>query len=158
MTYKSFILLIATASLLLFLATGTPTKRVAIGSDDCDPYAYCNGHKFPSQVTLNAHIITCDNMPTPRDRCCLPQANHFVCYAIRANNVKLNYDENNNAKSTDFTGLCNAMARSYGNRTGKHSSAVIKNEGGTFVWRYGEWAPVELGTKHVETLACEILP
>jgi len=144
--------------LLLILATATPIGGQAKGSGDCDPYPYCNGRTFPNNVDLEARHIKCDNALTPRDHCCLPQARHLVCYNIKVDGADLNYNEANNARSTDFAGLCGAMARLFGNRTGKHSSAVIKNGGGTLVWRYGEWAQVEAGTKHVENIACQILP
>jgi hypothetical protein len=106
---------------------------------------------------LNSRKIKCDQLPSPRDRCCLPQAKHLVCYNIKVDGLDLNYDASNHAMSTDFTGLCRAMALTRGNRTGKHSSAVIANVGGTLVWRYGEWSHSTQSTQHVDNLACEIL-
>lgn len=124
---------------------------------DCDPYAYCDGHNFPAEVMLTARVIKCDQAPTPRDRCCLPQAKHFVCYNIMVDGQNLNYDTTNYARTTDFTGLCDAMARQRGKTTGKYSSAIMEGRGGHLVWRYGVWTEVEAGAQHIKNLACEIV-
>ena len=42
-----------------------------------------DGHNFPAEVMLTARVIKCAQAPTPRDRCCLPQSKHFVCYNIK---------------------------------------------------------------------------
>jgi hypothetical protein len=145
------------ALLFVLLVSASPAERVIRSTRDCDAYAYCQGQTFPNDVMLNSRKIKCDGSPSPHDRCCLPQARHFVCYDIKVDGLDLNFDSANNAKSTDFTGLCSAMAQTRGNRTGKHSSAVIANGGGRLVWRYGEWSHTDPGTQHVENLACEIL-
>lgn len=124
---------------------------------DCDSYAYCEGQSFPNKVTLAARFVNCDQVPQPKDRCCLPQAKHKVCYGITVDGQYLNFDSDNYARTTDFTGLCNAMAQSMGFKVGRHSSAVLDEGGGHLVWRYGEWTEVEAGAKRIKNLACEIL-
>jgi len=145
----------------VMLVNGSLFKRFAKRSTDCDPYPYCNGENFPTRVKLDEYVISCDPVVTVRDRCCLPQAKHLACYNIKVNGADLNFDATSNIMSTDYTGLCRAMAETLKHRTGKHSSAVIENGGGDIVWRYGEFDRESImrnkGTKHVKTLACEIL-
>ncbi|ESO00168.1 hypothetical protein HELRODRAFT_192619 [Helobdella robusta] len=123
----------------------------------CDPYSYCEGTKFPNKVPLAARLINCDLVPDPRDRCCLPQAKHVVCYGITVDGQYLSYDVESYPKTTDFSALCAAMARSQGHTPGKHSSAILANGGGDLVWRYGEWAEVQSGEQRIKNLACEIV-
>jgi len=161
MTRFGFVFLWPFLMTMLIMVSGTPFRRHAKRSTgDCDPYPYCNAQSFPRNFVFDGRPVVCDQAVSFRDRCCLPQAKHFVCYNIKVNSEDLNFDTTNNAKSTDFTGLCNAMARSLGKTPGKHSSAVIQNSGGKIVWRYGEFVALvdtAVGTKHVENLACEIL-
>lgn len=44
---------------------------------------------------------------------------------LRVDGQNLNYDTTNYARTTDFTGLCDAMARQRGKTTGKYSSVSI---------------------------------
>jgi len=157
----AFVFLWSCVVTMLAVTSGTPFKRLAKRSTECDPYPYCNAENFPRNFVFDGRPVTCDQAVSARDRCCLPQARHVVCYDIKVNGEDLNFDTASNAKSTDFTGLCNAMARSLGKRTGKHSSAAIGPSGGKVVWRYGEFVTLEpsaMSNKHVEHLACEILP
>ena len=146
-----------TVAVLLFSVTFAKPSTQQHEGRDCDPYAYCDGTNFPVEMTLVARAIRCDNAPTPRDRCCLPQAKHFVCYNIMVDGQYLNYDTENYARTTDFTGLCDAMARMRSKSTGRYSSAIMVNGGGQLVWRYGAWTEVEAGSQRVRHLACEIV-
>jgi len=126
---------------------------------DCDPYAYCDGTSFNNTMRLSMRTVKCDRAPHPRDHCCLPQAKHFVCYGISVDGMKLNYDSDP-LRTTDFTGLCAAMAKlqAPNKKVGKHSSATVDSgPGGNLVWRYGDWNEMEEGTKYIKNLACEIV-
>lgn len=153
---RSLLRVILVAVMLSAAAVAKPSRQQHEGRD-CDPYAYCDGINFPNDLTLVARAIKCNNAPTPRDRCCLPQARHFVCYNIMVDGQYLNYDTENYARTTDFTGLCDAMARVRGKSTGKYSSAIMDNGGGHLIWRYGAWTEVEAGSQHIKNLACEIV-
>ena len=41
-----------------------------------------DGRSFNATMLLSVRRVTCDRAPQPRDHCCLPQATHYVCYAI----------------------------------------------------------------------------
>jgi len=159
--YLRFLILFSFVLTAIILVNGSPFKRHVKRATDCDPYPYCNGQNFPNKVKLDNYFIVCNQAISARDRCCLPQAKHLICYNIMVNGTKLNFDSSSNFKSTDYTGLCRAMADTMGHRPGKHSSAVVENTGTDFVWRYGEFFRFEhgmqAGTKHVKDLACEIL-
>jgi hypothetical protein len=109
-------------------------------------------------MLLSMRTVKCDVQPIPREHCCLPQARHFVCYSISVDGMKLNYDSDP-LRTTDFTGLCAALLKLQNSKSkpGKHSSATVETgPGGNLVWRYGEWAQTEAGTKYIKNLACEI--
>lgn len=126
---------------------------------DCPPYAYCDGTSFNATMVLSVRKVMCDRAPQPRDHCCLPQATHFVCYGITVDGQYLNYD-NRPLRTTDFTGLCAAMAKlqAPNKKIGKHSSATVEGgRGGRLVWRYGDWTEVEDGTQYIKNIACEVV-
>jgi hypothetical protein len=145
-------------ALLVVLVAITSSLPTSPGSGaDCDPYPYCDGTSFNATMILSVRKVTCDRARHPRDHCCLPQAKHFVCYGITVDGQYLNYDTDP-LRTTDFTGLCAAMAKLHapGKKVGKHSSATIDvGHGGTLVWRYGDWTETERGTQYIKNVACE---
>lgn len=153
-----------TLALLLFVGVivdSAPSGTASTAAEaDCEPYSYCDGTSFNETLLLSMRKVKCDRVPHPRDHCCLPQARHLVCYGISVDGMKLNYDSDP-LRTTDFTGLCAALAKLQVPRmkVGKHSSAIVDNgPGGNLVWRYGEWTETDVGTKYIKNLACEITP
>ena len=41
-----------------------------------------SGKVFNRTNIIGSHVVQCDTMPEPKDRCCLPQEKHLACYDI----------------------------------------------------------------------------
>lgn len=132
------------------------TNNMVPKDEQCPPYNYCDGERLPMEMTLDDHTIKCDSVPDPKDKCCLEYGKHFVCYNIMVNGQLLNYDPDNPLRSTDFTGLCRAIAEKRGEKMGRFSSASRVSGGGNKAWRYGKFADVQASNKHIRDLACKI--
>ncbi|ELU06651.1 hypothetical protein CAPTEDRAFT_220135 [Capitella teleta] len=139
-------------SLFAAIALGKPSS----GVQDCMAYNYCQGTRFKSEFMVDGRRINCDVVSDPKNRCCLPQSKHFVCYNIVVEGQFLNYQPSNIQQSTNITGLCRELIHSQGDTytPGRHNSATVEEEGGNLVWRDGDWRMVQKGNEHIGTLSC----
>jgi len=128
----------------------------------CEPFEYCQGTRFGATVSVRGKTVTCNQVPRPEHRCCLPSEVHFVCYNIQVDGLFLSFDQSNSAYSTDFTEFCRLMLEAEGHEAGQYSSITKDVNSGQIVFRYDDWAnaPATTGAQgdeyHIRDLACGI--
>jgi len=128
----------------------------------CEPFEYCQGSRFSATVNVQGKTVTCNQVPDPRNRCCLPSEAHLVCYNIQVDGLFLSFDQSNPAGSTDFAQFCQLMLEAEGQDSGKYSSITKDTSIGQIVYRYNDWAsaPASSGNKeqeyHIRDLSCGI--
>ncbi|KAK2188024.1 hypothetical protein NP493_146g00000 [Ridgeia piscesae] len=138
--------------LFLSVLVVTVTSQRTFGK--CEPYNYCNGISLDAATVLLGRTIYCDTVSDPKHRCCLPQTEHVVCYDIIVDGQFLSYDPSGRSPSTDFSALCEAIAKQRGRHAGKYTSVVTAEGGGYLAYRRGSWVAAEARSQHIKHLAC----
>ncbi|KAI0228182.1 hypothetical protein LSAT2_021332 [Lamellibrachia satsuma] len=124
------------------------TKQSATAT--CEPYSYCTGESLDAATVISGRTVYCDIVNDPKERCCLPQATHVVCYDILVDGKFLNYDPSGKSPSTDFSALCEAIAEERGKQAGKYS-AVSGDDATTTIKRMMATMMMTMTTMKVAT-------
>lgn len=125
-------------------------------NNKCAPDIYCPGTNFPRKYSFKGRQITCDNMPQPKDNCCLPQEKHIVCFNILVDGQHLNFDQTNPAKATDFYALCESVVKAMGKEAGDYAKVTLDDSHGGYIhFNYGDFGEIKFrSSKHIKDLAC----